>query len=120
MIEKTWLVQAIAIGISYNDFWQMNPRIIKLHIDAHKQWYEEQNTLMYIQGRYFADAIMATVCNMFRGQGHKPYEFPKEPYKFEKEEERELTPMEKDLAVKQLFAELQQMKENFDKKHPKS
>lgn len=92
MIEKTWLVQALSIGISYNDFWHMTPHTIAIQIDAHKKKIEEKNYFMYIQGRYFADAIMATIGNSFRGKGQKPYEYPKEPYELTK---RELTQSEK-------------------------
>lgn len=113
MIEETWLPRAISIGISYDDFWHMNPHIIQIHIKAHKQWLQERNELAYIQGVYMRDAIESSICNGFRAKGSKPYEYPKEPYEFWGE--RELTEQEKDMQINQIFANLQLMKSNFEK-----
>lgn len=118
MVEKTWLVQALSIGISYNDFWGMNPHIIKIYIDAYKTKLEEHNFLMYLQGIYVRDALLSTVGNMFKGKGTKDFEYPKEPYSLNSEEtdnsNKELTEEEKDLQVKMLFANLESMKRRFD------
>lgn len=35
--------------------------------------------LFHLQGHYFADALLATVGNMFKGKGQKSFEYPKEP-----------------------------------------
>ena len=36
--------------------------------------------LFHLEGQYFADALIATVGNMFRGKGQSPYHYPSEPY----------------------------------------
>lgn len=82
-----------------------------------KQETEYQNVMMYIQGRYFADAILATVGNMFSKKGAKQLEYPKEPYDLEPE--RELTQEEKDIKANEIINNLLKMKENFEKAHRK-
>lgn len=115
MFENEWLPQALVIGISYSDFWEMNPHIINIYSLAHKKRMKEKNAEMHLQGIYMRDAILSTICNAFQGKGAKPYEYPKEPYDFSPE--TELTEQEKDEQIEMLFASLSMMKSNFDKNH---
>lgn len=113
MFENEWLPQALAIGISYYDFWEMNPHIINIFSMAHRIKSKEINAQMYLQGIYMRDAILSTICNAFKGKGAEPYEYPKEPYDLTAE--TELTEQEKDEQIERLFASLQIMKDNFDR-----
>lgn len=72
---------------------------------------EEKNFFAYIQGAYFADAIMATIGNAFtKGKKH---EYPKEPYQLG--EKKEITSESEIQAQRDLFvAKLQMMKLNYD------
>lgn len=78
---------------------------------------EYQNTMMYIQGRYFVDALLCTVGNMFTKKGSKQMEYPKEPYNLEPN--RELTQEEKDAKADEIIKNLMRMQENFEKAHNK-
>ena len=84
--------QTIALGVKYDEFWSLNPRKINVMVKAYnKQVANEmrkENMLCHLQGMYFAEALIATVGNMFRGKGQKAHEYPKEPYtmNFEYEE----------------------------------
>lgn len=117
MVEKTWLIPAMAIGIPYKDFWNYTPHDVKLIIEGYKEQqkirFDYDNLLAYLQGRYFVDALLCTVGNMFSKKGAKNLEYPKEPYSFE--EEKELTQEEKDAQVKAIFANLERMKNNFER-----
>lgn len=117
MIEKTWLVNALSIGISYHDFWSMTPKIVLLILEgynqAEKRKFDYDNLVAFIQGRYFVDALLCTVGNMFSKKGSKQLEYPKEPYNFEGE--KELTQEEKDVKAKAIIDNLMRMKENFEK-----
>lgn len=77
---------------------------------------QEQNTMMYVQGRYFADALICTVGNMFRGKNTKPLEYPKEPYKLFNET-IELTEEEKQKQRENLLLSLKVMQGNFNRTH---
>lgn len=75
---------------------------------------------MHLQGMYFVDALRATVCNMFRSKGQKPYEYPSEPYTFdydyedgldmEDEEQRDIAIQRRNFVAKlnTLFGEIDQ------------
>lgn len=117
MIEKTWLVNALSIGINYYDFWSMTPKVVLQILEgfnrAEKRKFEYDNLIAFIQGRYFVDALLCTVGNMFSKKGAKQLEYPKEPYNLESE--KELTQEEKDAKANAIIGNLMRMKENFEK-----
>lgn len=83
----------LPLGVSYHEFWELNPRIINVLIKAQneslKNDLRRQNMLFHLQGHYFADAILATVGNMLRSKG-KAHSYPKEPYTLNLEYEEDL------------------------------
>jgi len=106
-----WLEQALSLGISYKDFWEMTPRIIKIHAKAHQKRIDETNVLMHIQGMYVRDAIACTIGNSFRPKSAKPFEYPKEPYQLH---EKELTEQDKQAQIREFFDGLMARKARFD------
>lgn len=95
----------------------MTPHDVLLVLEGYKSRLEQKtnydNTMMYIQGRYMADAILCTVGNMFSKKGAKAIEYPKEPYDLNPD--RELTEEEKQIQAMQVINNLMLMKENFDR-----
>lgn len=105
--ENEWLPQVIPLGTTYSEFWKLNPRIIdvmvKAYNEAKKNEIRQTNMLYHLEGMYFADALCATVGNMFRGKGQKPFEYPKEPYTLDLEYEKGLDisdDKEREIALK--------------------
>jgi len=86
--------KVIPLGTTYDDFWSLNPRKINVMVDAYneqkKNEIRTQNMLFHLEGMYFADALCATVGNMFRGRGQQAFEYPKEPYTLDLEYEEGL------------------------------
>lgn len=121
MFENEWFPLANSIGISWSDFWNMNPRIIKLMIkgnrEREKRDLEIKNALAHLQGQYFVEAIMATVCNQLSGKTGKKHEYPKKPYEINKNQE--LTEDELQKQREAFVAGLMVMKSNFELEHPK-
>lgn len=119
LFEKEWLPHALMIGISYEDFWHMNPHIIMLHVDGYnltmKRQYENQNAIAHLQGKYFVEALMATVGNMFAKKTSKQYEYPQKPYGFDDVEN--ISQEDKMKRVENLFAQLSIMQTNFNLNH---
>lgn len=74
---------------------------------AHKNILEEQNTMMFWQGRYVADAIMSTIGNSswFRGKTAPIHEYPKEPYPIFGNTPKNMTSDEKQREVDKFFAQ---------------
>lgn len=99
----------------------MTPHDVLLILEGYqskrKQETEYQNVMMYIQGRYFVDALMCTVGNMFSKKGAEQIKYPKEPYDLEPD--RELTQAEKDAKANEVIQNLMRMQENFEKAHNK-
>ena len=99
--------KVIPLGTSYEDFWALNPRkiniMVKAYNEAKKNEIRQSNMLFHLEGMYFADALCATVGNMFRGKGQKPFEYPKEPYTLDLEYEEGLDitdDKEREIALK--------------------
>ena len=69
--------------------------------------------MAYLQGRYFVDALLSTVGNMFSKKGSKVLEYPREPYNLDAE--RELTQEEKDAKAKEIIDNLMRMQESFER-----
>ena len=95
------------MGVSFDDFWKMNPHKINILVMAFnektKNELRQQNALMHLQGMYFVDALLATVGNMFRGRGQKAFQYPKEPYSFDFDFEKGLdmeNEQEREIAIK--------------------
>lgn len=92
--------KVIPLGTTYNEFWTLNPRIINVMVDAYNERKKSEirtaNMLYHLEGMYFADALLATVGNMFNGRGHKPFEYPKSPYTLDLEYEEGLDMSDED------------------------
>ena len=78
--------------------------------------FEYDNTIAHIQGAYFAEAILSTVCNYLSDKHAKKHEYPAKPYDLspnkntESENERQL----------ELFkAQLNTTMNNFNRTHGK-
>ena len=101
--------KVIPLGVSYDDFWVLNPHKVDILIlaynEAKKNEIRTQNMLAYLQGQYFAEALLATVCNMFRSKGQQPYKYPNKPYELnldlniDDEEEREIEIKRRDFVT---------------------
>ena len=84
----------LPLGVSMDDFWELNLHKVNILIKAFnektKNEIRQQNMLMHLQGQYMAEALLATVCNLFRGKGQRPYEYPKHAYTLDLEYEEDL------------------------------
>lgn len=57
MFEKEWLPQALKIGISYHDFWSMNPHIIKFYAEQYRNKRNEEDLKQWQLGQYITAAV---------------------------------------------------------------
>lgn len=83
----------IYIGVSKAEFMDSEPRELECYDLAYKFSENRKNFHEHMQGAYIAEALKATVCNMFRKNGQAPYEYPTEPFRIfpltaEEEEEK--------------------------------
>ena len=98
----------------------MTPKILSIIIEGRKQRIKEKieydNYISYIQGAYFADALKATVGNMFKKKGTDPIKYFEEPLPIF-EERKELTEEEKLSEEKKLLLMLESMQFAFESNH---
>lgn len=71
MYQKEILPDVLAMGISYDEFWQMNPRILNIHTEAHKKRLKEQDVMNWYQGQYYLSAIVTALDGCFNGKKAK-------------------------------------------------
>jgi hypothetical protein len=76
--ENEVFPRAKAIGISWDEFWKMNPRILDLHIKAHQEWIKEQDYLAWLQGRYIYQGISVALSHF--ANKNSTAEYPEMPY----------------------------------------
>ena len=77
--------------------------MVKGYNEVKKTEIRQTNMLYHLEGMYFADALCATVGNMFRNKGQKAFEYPKEPYTLDLEYEEGLDmsdEKEREIALK--------------------
>lgn len=65
------------MGMSYEQFWDDDPALVKAYRRADEIRRKRMNEELWLAGIYMADALTATVGNMFT-KGQK-YQYPAEP-----------------------------------------
>lgn len=72
MFENEWFVRANEIGISWCDFWDMNPRIITLMNKAYEKKIKRMDELVWASvGNYFLTAVSVAVDRCLNGKKSK-------------------------------------------------
>lgn len=109
-----WFPQAYAIGVSWDEFWRMNPRILYAIAEGYNQRVRNEDYMNWINGQYMLSAVIVGVERNLAGRKSKS-EYPKNPF-FE-EIEKQNKPLSDDELQKQreLFVErLKIMQSNFE------
>lgn len=111
----------LAIGMSKAEFMKSCPVELKPYDLAHRNRLQEQNTMMFWQGRYVADAIMATIGNSpwFKGKAAPLHKYPEEPYTIFGSEPKNMTANEKQMEVDKFFAQESVRRANWKRVHRK-
>ncbi len=107
----------MAIGISYNEFWTLNPRKIKVIVEGYRLQRQVRDEEYWMLGGYIFDAVSLAMGNSFRKKGQKPkeyFEIIKEPIlKRETEKNSEvMSELEKRQKTELLFKNLEIMAAN--------
>ena len=89
----------LAIGMSYEQYWESDPKLAQYYRKAYKIRQDEINNNAWLQGMYVYDAVSTALHNALRGMGkNKPpaKDYAKHPYEFknrvktEAEKQREI------------------------------
>lgn len=116
--EAELIPHAIAMGISYEEFWRLNPRSFTVIANGYKLKRKEEDTMMWLQGGYIFDGVSLALGNAFKKKGQKAKEYfkeLKEPYlSREITAGSEMTEKEKKTMTEQLFTNLEIQMANFN------
>ena len=78
----------MAIGVSFDEFWNGDYTQLKYRIEANRLMLEERNREMWIQGIYVYDAVMTAMYNANRGKKAQK-EYMDKPIRITKQSEEE-------------------------------
>lgn len=80
----------MAIGMSYDEFWNGDCELVKHYRNAHEVRLKQRNYEMWLQGLYIHDAVGVVVANALKKKGAKAQEYTKSPYPVTPMEQREV------------------------------
>ena len=92
---------SLAIGMTYEQFWEGEPRLAKAYREADEIRRKRQNQMLWLEGIYMSEALSATVGNMFSKNKH-PY--PSEPLPITAEEQADRQEREKQARMERIKA----------------
>ena len=75
----------LAIGMSYAEYWEGDPKLTQYYRKAYQIKQDEINNNAWLQGMYIYDAVSTALHNALRGMGkQKPpaKDYAKQPYEF--------------------------------------
>lgn len=91
----------LSIGMTYDQFWYDEPRLVRSYRKADELKRRRMNEELWLAGMYTADALSATVGNMF---SKKKQKYPSEPRPITEIELRERKERERNLKMEKIKA----------------
>lgn len=88
LFENEWFPKAYAMGVSWNEFWSMNPHIIALLKKGHNEKIKEKDYLSWLSGKYTLSAVWVAVEHNLFGEKAKS-EYIKEALLYSALDEKE-------------------------------
>ena len=80
----------MAIGMSYDDYWNGDCALTKYYREAYEIKLKQQNEAMWLQGLYIHDAVGVVVANALKKKGAKAAKYTDSPYPVTPIEQREV------------------------------
>lgn len=109
------------MGITYDEFWTLNPRKIKVIYEGYKLRRKIEDEKAWMLGGYIFQAVSVSLGNAFRKKNQKAksyFEIVEKPFLAELDK-REMSEEEKQKRLDALMASLHVMQNNFEIKHGK-
>ena len=92
----------LALGMTWTQFWIDEPELAIAYRKADAIRRRRKNEELWLEGIYVAEALSATVCNMFsKGQKHL---YPTEPFPLTEDERRERREREEKARMERMKA----------------
>lgn len=93
--ENEWFPKANVIGVSWSEFWTLNPRIIKTMMKGYGERIKRQDYMNWLSNQYTLSAVMVAIDKALNGKKSKE-EYVKEPALSKFIDESELTEEERE------------------------
>lgn len=119
--ETELMPQVMAMGISYDEFWTLNPRKLKIIAKSYTLKRQIEDEKAWLLGGYVFQAVSVAMGNAFRKKNAKAkdyFEIVEKPF-LKHVEKQELSEDEKQKRIDALMASLHVMQGNFELKHGK-
>lgn len=80
----------ILTGMSYEEYWEMDCRLVIFYRKAEEEKKKTENYNMWLQGLYVYDAILraSPILHAFASKGTKPVDYPSKPYSINEQERK--------------------------------
>lgn len=91
-IFDTLFSQYLAIGMTYDEYWNKNPSLVKAYRKAWQMKRDQKNYEMWMQGMYIYNALLCVAPVMrasFSKDKVEPGKYPDKPYPMTQKELRE-------------------------------
>ncbi len=111
----------LAIGMTYDQFWNEDCCLVKYYREAHELKRRERNQELWVQGMYIYEALckVSPIMRAFAKKGTKPLPYASEPYPLSRKEIREQADREEksqyDKKVSKILSWVKQVNMKFDK-----
>ena len=78
--------------MTYEDFWERSPALVKAYREAERIKIENTNTFEWLQGKYFYDALQVALANFSAGMSGKTGKnnYPQAPHRITPKTEEEI------------------------------
>lgn len=71
MFENEWFPKANVIGVSWDEFWHTNPRIINLMLKGYQEKVKQQDYFAWLYNQYTLSAVSVAVEHCLAGRKAK-------------------------------------------------
>ena len=110
----------LAMGMTYDEFWNGAPSLVRAYRKAHDMKRHEKNYELWMQGKYIFDALRCTPLLVgFPEKGYKvpsDADYPKQPYPLTEKEAQEHEIQRENENTKRFIAQLEaESKRNIEK-----
>ena len=110
------------MGVSWKDFWEMNPKIIKCIADGYKEKIKQKDYLNWIMGQYNLKAFSVVLDQVLAGMNRRKSKakyFESPILEMAEKNNEPLSEKELQLQRELFVAKLEAMKTNFEINHNK-
>lgn len=106
----------MSIGLTYDEFWNQDVCMARAYREANELQRRKENEILWTQGRYIQEALLATVGNMF--SKNSKFEYPSEPYPITAKQLEEKRERERKIVEERIKADFFAVAERMRKKMP--